>query len=137
MALHKEIVFDNGVNISYHYISDMRIDGRTNVVNVRIDSYTDIKYRDIEKNNNKLKNEYDKLLTFIVDENKKEENERDVKKIESYSNELNLLSEKIVDNLDLKVTSFTFEFKDILDFRMSRIYTLLKKEDFFIGSDDI
>ena len=137
MALKKQILFTNGVNINYHYISDIQIDGKDKITKLKVDSYTDETYRDKEKNNEINKNRYNELLNLIFEENKKAESDRNKEQVVLWSDEANSLIGKFVDNLDLKVISTNIKLKDVTDFNMDNLYTLLKQEEMFIESTDI
>lgn len=136
MALKKELIFNNGVNIKYHYISDIQIDGKNKITKLKVDSYTDETYREKEKANETNKERYNELLNLILDENKKEEKDRDTEKVVSWSDEANSLIDKFVDDLCLKVVSTDIELKDVTNFNIDNLYTLLKKEEPFTDSED-
>lgn len=137
MALKKEIVFTNGVNIKYHYISDIQIDGKNKIAKLKVDSYTDETYRQKEKDNKLNQDRYEELINNILQENLKEESKRNVEQIKLWSEEANNLIGKFVDNLDLKVISANFELKDVTDYNESNLYAMLKQNDMFKDSEDI
>ena len=137
MGLKKDIIFDNGVNIQYHYINDIQIDGKNKIVKLKVDSYTDESYRLKEKENLNNKNKYNDIMEFIIQENSKQEEDRDIEKIKQLSDEANDLVENIIENLDLKVISLNFEFKEIVDYNLSNLYKILKSIELFENSEDV
>ena len=137
MALKKEITFKNGVFIKYHYISDINIDGKNKIVKLKVDSYTDETYRQKEKDSKSNKDNYELMLRNILNENQKEEKDRDIKQVKKWSKEANSLVGKFVDNLDLKVVSTNIELKNVIDYNSNNLYSLLKQEELFKGAEDI
>ena len=57
MALSKEIIFTNGVNIKYHRINNITF--TNGVTNLEISCYTNETYREKEKENKKKKTKYE------------------------------------------------------------------------------
>lgn len=130
MALKKELIFENGLKIEYHYISDISVDNKNKIAKLKIDSYTDITYRDKEKLNELNKNKYEDLFQKILQENEKTEEDRDIEQVEIWSKEMNDVANFKAD-LVLKVVTTDIELKDVTDFNMSNLYNLLKQEELF------
>lgn len=137
MALKKKIVFRNGVIIEYHYISDIQVDNKNKIAKIKVDSYTNENYRQTEKNNKNKQDEYENLLNLIFNENQKKEEERDINNIKKWSEEANQLINQFVEDLDLKVASTNIELKNVIDYNLPNLYTLLKNEDLFADAVDI
>lgn len=135
MALKKELVFANGVKIEYHMIDDVQIDNKSKIVKLKVVSYTDKTYRDSEVLNKTSQEKYEELLNLIMEENKKEEQDRNTEQVIIWSDEANTL--KFNQELDLKVVTTDIELKDVTDFNMSNLYDLLKQDGMFIDSTDI
>lgn len=137
MALYKKIKFTNGVNISYHYISDIQTNGKDKIVKLKIDSYTDETYRQKEKENKLNKDRYEELLELIFKENEKKEDARNVDQVKLWSEEANSLVNQFVNDLDLKVISTNIELKDVTDLNINNLYNLLKEIDIYQNAKDI
>lgn len=136
MALKKDLVFDNGVKINYHMIDDIQVDNKNKTVKLKVVSYTDETYRIKEVENETNKNRYNDLLTLITTENEKEESDRDVPQVIIWSDEANKLVPTFREDLQLKVITSDIELKEVYDFNLSNLYTLLKQESLFIGAED-
>lgn len=131
MALQKEIIFTNGVNIKYHRIDDISLDNKNKVVNITVVSYTDKTYRDKEIENTNNNDRYEELLNLIMTENTKPETDRNVEQVKIWSDEANSLISKFQEKLDLSVIKNKFQFKNVTDLSMTNLYTLLKQEELF------
>lgn len=136
MGLKKEITFENGVNIKYHYISDIQVDNKNKIAKLKIDSYTDETYRQKEKYNKANQEKHEELIQLIFAENNKLEKERDVEQIVEWSEEANNLIDKFKEDLALKVATTDIELKDVVNFNMDNLYELLKQEESFIDAED-
>lgn len=137
MALKKEVTFDNGVKISYHRVDEISVDNKNKKLKVSVSSYTNDKYRQKELDDIKNKNKYNELLTLILEENKKIEEDRNVEQVITWSNEANELAFKVKEDTDLSVVKTNFEFDEVEDFSMTNVYNLLKQNDTYIDAEDI
>lgn len=137
MALKKEIIFENGVNIKYHKIDDVNLDNKEKKIKIKIVSYTDETYRNLEIENKNKQYRYEELMELILSENEKNEEERDVEQVKEWSDEANELVGKFKNELNLSVVSTEVEFKDIFDISLNNLYKLLKELDLFKDSEDI
>ncbi len=135
MALKKEIIFTNGVQIEYHKIEKIEFD--KSKLKVEVKSYTNEDYRNQEKTNTENKAEYDYYLNLIFKENEKLEEERDVKQVKQWSEKANNLAYSFKEDLNLAVVSHDFEFENVSDFSMNNIYNLVKETEIFKDSVDI
>lgn len=135
MALKKEVIFTNGIVIKYHRINS--IIQKNKEVKINISCYTDKKYREKEKINNKNKERYEELLKLIILENEKQAFERNISKVELWSEEANKIVNSFIEELDLSVVQIERTFTEISDLSMPNIYKLLKQDDFFIDSEDV
>lgn len=136
MALYKQIIFDNGVNIKYHRIEDINLDNKNKLVKITVVSYTNNTYRDKETLNKNNQDRYEELLKLIFAENEKLEMDRNVVQIIEWSNESNSLIGTFKEDINLTVIKTEFEFKNITNLNMDNLYELLKKESVFEGSED-
>jgi hypothetical protein len=137
MALKKEIIFDNGVNVNYHRVDEINVDNKNKKLKVSVISYTDNTYRQKEINNLTNKDRYDELLNLIMQENQKSEDIRDIDQIKQWSDEANNLISEFREDINLSVLKRDFEFNEVNDFSMSNVYTLLKGIDIFKDAEDI
>ncbi len=137
MALKKEIIFDNGVNIKYHKISDMQLDNTMKKVKVTVSCYTNEDYRLKEKENLTNQNRYEELFNLILEENKKEPQFINTEQVEIWSEEANSLVGKFVENLSLLVLKIPLEFENVVDLSLSNIYNLIKQNELFKDSENV
>lgn len=136
MGLKKEITFENGVNIEYHYINDIQVDNKNKTCKLKIDSYTDETYRQKEKDNRANQEKHEELVQLIFAENNKSEQERDVEQVVLWSEEANNLIGSFKEDLVLKVVTKDIELKDVTDYNLSNLYEMLKQEELFTNAED-
>ena len=137
MALEKEIIFDNGVNIKYYKISEMELDNTMKKVKVVVSCYTNEDYRLKEKENLTNQNRYEELFNLILEENKKEPQFINTEQVEIWSEEANSLVGKFVENLSLVVLKTPLEFENVVDLSLSNIYNLIKQNELFKDSENV
>ena len=137
MALEKEIIFDNGVNIKYYKISEMELDNTMKKVKVVVSCYTNEDYRLKEKENLTNQNRYEELFNLILEENKKEPQFINTEQVEIWSEEANSLVGKFVENLSLVVLKTPLEFENVVDLSLSNINNIIKQNELFKDSENV
>lgn len=137
MALKKEIIFTNGVKITYHMIDDIQVDNKNKIAKIKVASYTDETFRQKEIDNITNQNLYESYINQIMAENNIPLENRNIDLITDLSAKANALVGNFQDGLDLKVVNTNFDLKDVTDYNMSNLYELLKQEQLFIGSTDV
>lgn len=137
MALNKRIKLENGIQMTYHRIDDMKINHKDKELTVTIASYVDKKYRDIEVNNNYKKQKYEDLIKLIIQENSKTQEDIDADKIIKWSDEANSLVGDFKDEINLNAGKIEIKLENVEDFSLKNIYNLLKQQELFVDSKDI
>lgn len=137
MALNKEIVFKNGVTIKYHKINNVILDNKNKSVKIEVVCYSDETFRNKEKENFNNNKRYEEIMSLIMKENEKPEEERDVANVVLLSEEANNLIKVMDENLDLSVVKIDLEFNDVTDLSMSNLYNLIKENELFVDSESI
>jgi len=122
MALKKNIISKNGVSIGYFKISNITFNN--GVLQVTVDGYTNETYRQNEKDNDIKKQKHEQLIQKSI-ELSQDEN-ADIEETKKISEEANSLVGTYEDDLCLSIIQISCEFKDVTDFSIDNIYSLLK-----------
>lgn len=139
MALLKEITDEKGIITKYHKISSFVVDTENQLVRVIIKNYTNQTYREKEKANTKItedfKNKYLEL-NRLIDKNGDGYYTEEIVKI---SEEINSVME-VKDNeppLAVSDASELLRYDPEGDYSLAGIYEELKQTEKYAGSEDI
>lgn len=138
MALYKEITDDKGINSKYFRISKVELDIDNRKLNIEVKEYADKKYREKEKNTEKLilQIEEEQKKVNLLNENYLE-NEDEIlklnKNIESLVEEYN---ENYNKDLSVKTNIYSFDLQD-KEYSLTICYNMLKTLEIFKNSNNI
>lgn len=138
MALYKEITDDKGINSKYFRISKVELDINNKKLNIEVKEYADKKYRENEKNTEKLilQIEEEQKKVNLLNENYLE-NEDEIlklnKNIESLVEEYN---ENYNKDLSVKTNIYSFDLQD-KEYSLTICYNMLKTLEIFKNSNNI
>lgn len=138
MALYKEITDDKGINSKYFRISKVELDIDNKKLNIEVKEYADKKYREAEKNTEKLilQIEEEQKKVNLLNENYLE-NEDEIlklnKNIESLVKEYN---ENYNKDLSVKTNIYSFDLQD-KEYSLTICYNMLKTLEIFKNSNNI
>ena len=138
MALYKEITEDKGINSKYFRISKVELDIDNKKLNIEVKEYADKKYRETEKNTEKLilQIEEEQKKVNLLNENYLE-NEDEIlklnKNIESLVKEYN---ENYNKDLSVKTNIYSFDLQD-KEYSLTICYNMLKTLEIFKNSNNI